>query len=274
MDAWLLPGDAPSTLSAVTVKIHDTMTKRLKKIGSLGINGLKKVLYLAKNRSELIEVRILLIGLMLTMLTALYLVYLFFADFYLYRILSSTAIIHIMGGRALGIAICLSNDISAFYTILYNFFLEIVIVLITYGIFVLIMRNIIQPKLFRSAVRQAELAAQSQKTRIKKYGVIGLFLFVMFPFFMTGPVIGAIIGYLLNYRAVNTFLIVFSGTLSSIMLYTLAGNKAINFINQFIHIDLIKKWGTIISLVAIVVFLVYHMKTIKNYLNSLDEEED
>ena len=90
---------------------------------------------------------------------------------------------------------------------------------------------------------------------------------------MTGPVIGAIIGYLLNYRAVNTFLIVFSGTLSSIMLYTLVGNKAINFINQFIHIDLIKKWGTIISLLAIVVFLIYHMKTIKNYLNGLDEEE-
>ncbi|MBW1913119.1 MAG: small multi-drug export protein, partial [Deltaproteobacteria bacterium] len=96
--------------------------------------------------------------------------------------------------------------------------------MIAYGIVVLVMRNIIQPKLFDSAVRQAELAAQGQKTKIKKYGSIGLFLFVMFPFFMTGPVIGAIIGYLLNYKAINTFLIVFSGTLTSIMIYAFIGN--------------------------------------------------
>jgi len=173
-----------------------------------------------------------------------------------------------MGGRALGIAACLSADISLFYTILYNFFLEVVIVLIAYGIVVLIMRNIIQPKLFHSAVRQAELAAQDQKTNIKKYGAIGLFLFVMLPFFMTGPVIGSIIGYLLNYRAINNFLIVFSGTLSSIVIYALIGNNIIKYINQYIQIDLVKKWGGIIVGIIIVLFLIYHIKTVKAYLDS------
>ena len=42
-----------------------------------------------------------------------------------------------------GILTCLSAGISLFYTILYNFFLEVVIVLIAYGIVVLVMRNII-----------------------------------------------------------------------------------------------------------------------------------
>jgi uncharacterized membrane protein len=243
----------------------------LKKLFSLGYKGLKKLVSLVRNRFDLAEVKILLIGLILSFLTCLYLLYLLFTNFGLYKILSSTAIVHIMGGRALGIAACLSADISLFYTILYNFFLEIVIVLIAYGMVVLIMRNIIQQKLFRSAARQAELAAQDQKTNIKKYGAIGLFLFVMLPFFMTGPVIGSIIGYLLNYKAINNFLIVFSGTLSSILIYALIGNNLINHIDQYVQIDLVKKWAAIIVGILIVLFLIYHLKTVKAYL---DEEID
>jgi len=241
---------------------------------SLCNKGLKKLAYLIRERLNMIEVKILFLGLVLTALTGIYFLYLLFTDPGLYKVLSSTAIIHIMGGRALGILTCLSAGISLFYTILYNFFLEVVIVLIAYGIVVLVMRNIIQPKLFDSAVRKAELTAQSQKTKIKKYGSIGLFLFVMFPFFMTGPVIGAIIGYLLNYRAINNFLIVFSGTLASILIYALIGNNIINFINQYIHIDVLKKWGGIIIAVLIVVFLIYHLKTVKAFLYYGDDDDD
>jgi len=244
-----------------------------KRLFALCNKGIRKLIYLVKERLNLIEVKILLIGLSLTALTGLYLFYLLFTDPGLYKVLSSTAIVHIMGGRALGIVTCLSAEISLFYTILYNFYLEIVIVLIAYGIVVLVMRNIIQPKLFNSAVRQAELTAQEQKTKIKKYGTIGLFLFVMFPFFMTGPVIGAIIGYLLNYKAINNFLIVFSGTLTSIVIYALIGNNIINFINQYIPIEVLQKWGGIIIGILIVVFLVYHLKTVKAFLYWEDDVE-
>ncbi len=245
----------------------------LKKLFNLGNNGFKKIVFLIRKRFDLIEVKILLTGLIIAFLIGLYLFYLLFTNLNLYRVLSSTAIIHLMGGRALGIATCLSADISLFYTISYNFILEVVIVLITYGLFVLVMRNVIQPKLFRSAVRQAELTAQNQKTRVKKYGAIGLFVFVMFPFFMTGPVIGAIIGYLLNYKAINNFLIVFSGTLSSILLYAFIGDNILKIINQYIHIDLVKKWGAIIAGFFIIIFLIYHLKSVKAYLSIEDDEE-
>ena len=228
--------------------------------------------FLVRERFDLIEVKILSIGLLLSLLAGLYLLVLLFTDPGLYRVLSSTAIVHVMGGRALGVATCLSANISLFYTIFYNFFLEVVIVLITYGIVVLIMRNIIQPKLFRSTVRQAELTAQKQKTKIKRYGAIGLFFFVMFPFFMTGPVIGAIIGYLLNYRAINNFLIVFGGTLSSIVIYALVGNNIIKYMSQYVDIGLVKKWGSIIVGLLIFIFLIYHIKTVKAFLDSQDDE--
>ena len=245
----------------------------LRKIVSLIAKGLRKLIFLVTARFDLIEVKILSIGLILSLLAGLYLSFLLFSNPALYRVLSSTALVHIMGGRALGVATCLSAGISLFYTILYNFFLEVVIVLITYGIVVLIMRNVIQPKLFRSTVRQAELTAQQQKTKIKKYGAIGLFLFVMFPFFMTGPVIGAIIGYLLNYKAINNFMIVFGGTLSSIVIYASVGNNIIKYIGQYIDIDLVKKWGSIIVGLLILFFLIYHIKTVKNFLDSQDDDD-
>jgi uncharacterized membrane protein len=247
--------------------------KYIRKILILVLAGIKKLVFLLRERFDLVEVRILFVGLVLALLACLYLAFLLFTNPGLYRVLSYTAIVHIMGGRGLGVATCLSANISLFNTILYNFFLEVVIVLITYGIVVLVMRNVIQPKLLHSTVRQAELTAQKQKTNIKRYGAIGLFFFVMFPFFMTGPVIGALIGYLLHYRAINNFLIVFSGTLCSIVIYALVGNNIIQYISQYIDIDLVKKWGSIIVGLLILVFLVYHIKTVKAFLDNQEDDD-
>ncbi len=245
--------------------------KYFRKIFSIVRKGIRHLFYLLRERFDLIEVKIFFTGVLLALLTGVAFLYFLIADPSLYGTLSSTAVIHVMGGRALGIATCLSAGISVFYTVLYNFYLEIVIVFIAYGFVVLIMRNVIQPKLFNGAVRQAELAAQSQKTKVKKYGAIGLFFFVMFPFFMTGPVVGAIIGYLLNYKAINNFLIVFSGTLTSIVIYAMIGNKAIGFIDQYVQVEVLKKWGSIIIGLLILVFLIYHIGTVKAYL---DKEEE
>jgi uncharacterized membrane protein len=245
--------------------------KYARKIWNLLYTGGRRTALLIRDRFDLIEVKILSLGLLLTLLVGLYLVYLLFTDHSLYRALSSAAFVNVMGGRGLGVAACLSAGISVFYTIVFNFYIEVASVLITYGVVVLVMRNVIQPKLLHSTVRQAELAAQGHKSKIKRYGAIGLFLFVIFPFFMTGPVIGAIIGYLLNYRAINTFLIVFSATLTSIIIYSLAGNKAILFIEQYVDIDVVKRWGTIIVGVLIVCFLIYHIKTVKKFLDSEDD---
>jgi ABC-type sulfate transport system permease component len=50
------------------------------------------------------------------------------------------------------------------------------------------------------------------------------------------------------------------------MIYALIGNNIINFINQYVHIDVLRKWGGIIIAVLIVVFLIYHLKTVKAFL--------
>ncbi len=241
------------------------------KIFNLLHKGTRKTARLIRDRFDLVEVKILVIGLALSLLAGAYLLYLLFVDRKMYGILSSTVAINIMGGRGAGVVTCLSGGISILKTIVFNFYIELASVLITYAVTVLVLRNFIQHRFINDTVRQAEQAAQGHKTRIKKYGGIGLWLFVIFPFFMTGPVIGSIIGYLLNYKPINNFLIVFSATLTSIIVYTLAGNQIIIAIEQYVNLDAVKAWGGIIVAILIVCFLIYHMKTIKAFLDSDDQ---
>ncbi len=52
--------------------------------------------------------------------------------------------------------------------------------------------------------------------KIHKYGLYGLFAFVWFPFWMTGPAVGAMIGYVMGLRHWVTLSVVLSGTLLAI----------------------------------------------------------
>lgn len=243
-----------------------------KKIVSLIQRGTRKIALLIRDRFDLPEVKILAVGLVLTLLAGLYFLYLLFADRKMYGILSSATAMNLMGGRGAGVLTCLSADIPIFTTIFFNFYIEVASVLIAYAVAVLVLRNLIKHRFINDTVRQAEQAAQGHKTKIKKYGGIGLWLFVIFPFFMTGPISGAIIGYLLNYKPINNFLIVFSATLTAIIAYTLAGNRMILVIERYINLDAAKAWAGIVVAVLIICFLIYHMKSIKAFLDS-DEDD-
>ena len=61
---------------------------------------------------------------------------------------------------------------------------------------------------FFSKVKELRLKYSSF---FEKYGKYGLFLFVWFPFWMTGPVVGSIIGFLIGITHLHTMLIVITG---------------------------------------------------------------
>ena len=112
--------------------------------------GFKKIAVTIKNRVDLIEVKILLMGLILAALGGhtssiscspipVFTVHFFQPPLFIP-----------WEAEALGIATCLSADIPLVATIIYNFYLEVVIVLIAPMVsWCSFMRNIIQPKLFR-----------------------------------------------------------------------------------------------------------------------------
>ncbi|MFN2366238.1 MAG: small multi-drug export protein [Desulfurivibrionaceae bacterium] len=138
----------------------------------------------------------------------------------LVQVLSLVFAAHTFGGRAAGIGLCIMNGLNNFWTISYNFYLEVLIVCIAYSVSTLSINNYIKFRVVRYYAIQLERKAKRHKEKIAKYGWLGLFLFVMTPLPVTGPVMGSIIGFLLKFRISKNFSATFLGTLVAILIWT------------------------------------------------------
>lgn len=180
-------------------------------------------------------------------------------DFDLAKILVLTFFVNAFGGRAAGVGICIMHDLGSTLTISYNFFVEMMIVCFTYSIFVLTATNYVQIPWMRKFMERLAQKALEQKEKIESYGWIGLFLFVMIPLPITGPVVGSVIGYMLRISLVRNFSASASGTLVAIIVWFFCFDfleerfKAIQYI--------------LAILIVLVVFSKY--KSIKSLFNHL-----
>ena len=60
---------------------------------------------------------------------------------------------------------------------------------------------------------------------MRKFGIVGLFVFVFVPFWMTGPVVGAIIGFLIGLRPWVNLMVVLMSTYIAIGVWGLLLNE-------------------------------------------------
>ena len=124
-----------------------------------------------------------------------------------------------LGGRSVGIGLCILQDLAAFPTIFYNFYLEVMVVLFTYAIFTLTTTNYLRVEWVTRAMERIAETALKQKHKIERFGWLGIFLFVMIPLPVTGPVVGAIIGSMIRLGLVRNFSATFLGTLTALILW-------------------------------------------------------
>ena len=123
-------------------------------------------------------------------------------------------------GRAAGISYGFSVGFSDLLVMSANIVIELITVLLVYPLFVLSW----QKSLDITWLKEFSSKVQAQRTKysafFQKYGKYGLFFFVWFPFWMTGPVVGAIIGFLIGIKHYQTMLIVLTGTSLAIVVWT------------------------------------------------------
>ena len=122
----------------------------------------------------------------------------------------------IMFGRAAGMAFGYSLGLKHITVIPVCMMIETVLVLIFYPLFVFSWRHLLVIKGLKKMFDRMHKSAERHKGTIQKYGLIGLFVFVWFPFWMTGPVVGCIIGFLLGLRAWLNITVVLAGTYTAI----------------------------------------------------------
>ena len=90
--------------------------------------------------------------------------------------------------------------------------IETILVLIFYPLFVFSWHHLLVIKSLKNVFERIQKSAETHKDKVQKYGVIGLFFFVWFPFWMTGPVVGSVIGFLLGLRVWLNMTVVLTGT--------------------------------------------------------------
>jgi len=178
------------------------------------------------------EGRILLAGLMLSLLLLIIIGYFATIDIETAKTLGLAFFAHAFGGRAAGIGLCIMNGFGPTVTIVYNFYLEVLIVCFTYSLFVLTINNYIRVIWVTNLIERLAQKAAEQKDRVKSFGWIGLFIFVMLPLPVTGPVMGSMIGYMLKINLFKNFSATGSGTLAAIIVWFFC----FDFLEQRFHV--------------------------------------
>jgi hypothetical protein len=79
-------------------------------------------------------------------------------------------------------------------------------------LFVFSWRHLLVINWLNKIFERTRAAAEARKGIVQRYGIIGLFVFVWFPLWMTGPMIGCVIGFLLGLRVWLTIAAVLGGT--------------------------------------------------------------
>lgn len=119
-------------------------------------------------------------------------------------------------GRAAGLAFGYSMGLGNITVIPIIIIIETILVLIFYPLFVFSWHRLLVINWLKNLFERTHKSAEVHKDKVQKYGIIGLFIFVWFPFWMTGPVVGSVIGFLLGLRVWINMTVVLVGTCAAI----------------------------------------------------------
>jgi uncharacterized membrane protein len=158
------------------------------------------------------EGRILLIGVALAFIYTLWLGIMLIYSPEESQILIGMTASDILFGRAAAMAFGYSLELGHALVITVSIIIETILVLICYPLFVFSWRHLLVIKWLKNTFERIHKAAETHKDKVQRYGIIGLFVFVWLPFWMTGPVVGCVIGFLLGLKARLNIPVVLAGT--------------------------------------------------------------
>jgi uncharacterized membrane protein len=129
--------------------------------------------------------------------------------------------LNLLIGPAAGMPFGYANGLDRAVVIGSNVLVETIQVLVLYPLFALSWRNLVDVRRLRRVLVGMRRSAEASRPRVARFGMVGLFVFVFLPFWMTGPVVGAIIGFLLGLKPRQNLAIVLTATYAAIGVWAL-----------------------------------------------------
>ncbi len=167
------------------------------------------------------EGRIFLTGVALFVLFLSYLVlgWLWFPEIY-QKVVSLTGM-RLVVGRPAGVYFGYVLGLGHVCNFFINILIDTIVVFILYPLFVLSHRYLKVVQSVMNVMERTMKRAESNLVTIRRYGKPGLFLFVLFPLWGTGPVVGSVMGWLMGLRSWLNMTIVLGATYTAIGLWAI-----------------------------------------------------
>jgi len=136
-------------------------------------------------------------------------------------------------GHVLNAADGISNGFSNPYLIFQCGLQDIVLVLVAYPWIVRAYQGMDTRGIVGKTIDNFRKSAERQHRYVEPFGAIGLWIFVVFPFWGTGALVGSVVGYLLGLRTWVCFTAVFSGHLLGVTTSVLLFDSIEGWLRQF-----------------------------------------
>jgi len=164
-------------------------------------------------------------------------------------------------GRAAAIAGATQIQMSSSVIIVFTTYIDIMTVFLLYPVLTLSYRSLFKQSFYQRHMKPVFDAATKSVVRFREAKAAGVFIFVFFPFWGTGVVVGAVLGYLLGLRTWINMIAVCLGTLSAVACWVFAYDRLF---------DVLGSIGRVIPIIftAAVIGLVIAWRVYTGYRNS------
>ncbi|RXJ65929.1 hypothetical protein CRV08_13940 [Halarcobacter ebronensis] len=198
---------------------------------------------------------ILILSFSLIFFTTFSLVFFYFYDAVFASKITTMIFTNIFIGRVPAISFGYASNLSHIVVIVFNIIAEMILVTLIYSIFVFSFKGVVRVKGLEDFFNKVKEKKEKHKNIFLKYGRLGLFIFVFIPFWMTGPIVGSIIGFLIGMKHFTIIFIVFLATIISMTLWGLFLQEIVAFLGEF---DIRFIW--ILILIAVVSVIIFKLK--------------
>ena len=165
---------------------------------------------------------------------------------------------HLIAGRAGGITVGLELGLPEWLIVFNAFLVDSLIVLLIYPLFVLSTRKTLKRGFVQDFLDASIKTAKKERKRVRRFGMVGLLFFVWFPLHMTGPLVGAIIGYFLRLKSYVNIAVVLTGTFLAVVSWVIFFRKIISISGEFSFLI-----PVVVIVMALIVFLVIRTRNRK-----------